>query len=218
VLTAKGKQQCRTLSAAFPYHKEVDIVFASPLRRTIQTASLSFGPTLAREDVPFVLLPALQEVSDMGSDTGLADTGDELKQMLPELFANDKVDFDLEKIDALAVEKGWNSNVSRLTWGLGGGPLLTKAFSSKATGRTRKRPSRNERQIFGTGCFSVLRHRSVRRYLDPQAALTGAFLGHFGNPRRDCALPDGGLGRGRSDDWHGLQELCVASMYRLIDT
>jgi broad specificity phosphatase PhoE len=56
----------------------VDIVFASPLRRTIQTASLSFGPTLARKDVPFVLLPALQEVGDMGSDTGIADTGEEL--------------------------------------------------------------------------------------------------------------------------------------------
>jgi broad specificity phosphatase PhoE len=99
----------------------VDIVFASPLRRTIQTASLSFGPTLAREDVPFVLLPSLQEVSDMGSDTGLGDTGDELKQLLPELFVNDKVDFDLEKIDASAVTKGWNAKVSRLTLGLGSG-------------------------------------------------------------------------------------------------
>jgi broad specificity phosphatase PhoE len=117
VLTAKGKDQCRTLSAAFPYHKEVDIVFTSPLRRTIQTASLSFGPTLARENVPFVLLPALQEVSDMGSDTGLADSGDELKRLLPELFANDKLDFELAKIDALAVEKGWNTKVSGPSWG-----------------------------------------------------------------------------------------------------
>jgi hypothetical protein len=96
----------------------VDIVFASPLRRTIQTASLSFGPTLARKDVPFVLLPALQEVGDMGSDTGIADTGEELKRLLPELFANENLAFDLEKIDASAVNKGWNSNVS-LTHGLG---------------------------------------------------------------------------------------------------
>jgi hypothetical protein len=99
----------------------VDVVFASPLRRTIQTASLSFGPTLARKEVPFVLLPPLQEVSDMGSDTGIADTGDDLKRLLPELFASEKLDFDLEKIDAAAVTKGWNSKVShRFVSGLGG--------------------------------------------------------------------------------------------------
>lgn len=40
-------------------------MLASPLRRTIQTASLSFGPVLARKEVPFMLLPLLQEVSDM---------------------------------------------------------------------------------------------------------------------------------------------------------
>jgi broad specificity phosphatase PhoE len=112
VLTAKGKEQCRALCAAFPYHNDVDIIFASPLRRTIQTAALSFGPALSRKDVPFVLHPSLQEIGDMGSDTGLADTKEDLKQILPELFAEGEVAFDLEKIDASAVTKGWNIKVS----------------------------------------------------------------------------------------------------------
>jgi broad specificity phosphatase PhoE len=113
VLTARGKEQCRTLSAAFKHHQDIDIVFASPLRRTIQTASLSFGPVLAREEVPFVLLPALQEVSNIGCDVGIADTAVDVQKMLPELFKGGELDFDINKIDASAVTAGWNSKVSR---------------------------------------------------------------------------------------------------------
>jgi broad specificity phosphatase PhoE len=113
VLTAKGKEQCRTLSTAFKHHQNIDIVFASPLRRTIQTASLSFGPVLAREEVPFVLLPALQEVSTQGCDVGIADTAADVMQLLPELFKDGELDFDSNKIDASAVTEGWNSKVGR---------------------------------------------------------------------------------------------------------
>jgi hypothetical protein len=112
LLTPKGKQQCHTLKEAFPHHKTVDIVFASPLRRTIQTAALSFGPTLARKEVPFVLVPALQEVGDIGSDTGIADTAEDLQQLIPDLFEEGELEFDLGKIDASDVKKGWNSKVS----------------------------------------------------------------------------------------------------------
>lgn len=111
VLTDLGKEQCRALSADFKHHKTIDTVFASPLRRTIQTAALSFGPTLARDEVPFVLLPAIQELGDNGSDTGIADTAQDLKSLLPDLFAKDSLGFDLKKIDASAVTKGWNSKV-----------------------------------------------------------------------------------------------------------
>jgi hypothetical protein len=87
-------------------------VFASPLRRTIQTAALSLGPALSRPDVPFILLPALQEVGDIGSDTGIADTAEDLERLLPDLFLEDELDFDLGKIDASAVHRGWNAKVS----------------------------------------------------------------------------------------------------------
>ncbi|KAH9874828.1 hypothetical protein IAQ61_004018 [Plenodomus lingam] len=109
VLTPKGKEQCRTLRSAFEYHNEVDIVFASPLRRTIQTAALSLGPALSRKEVPFILMPVLQEVSNIGCDVGIADTAEDVKQFLPELFAEGEVEFDIEKVDASAVTKGWNS-------------------------------------------------------------------------------------------------------------
>ncbi|KAF1831759.1 phosphoglycerate mutase-like protein [Decorospora gaudefroyi] len=110
LLTAKGKEQCRTLSLTFQNHQNIDIVFASPLRRTIQTAALSFGPVLSRKDVPLVLLPALQEISNLGCDVGVADTATDVQKLLPELFAEGELDFDImSKIDASAVTAGWNT-------------------------------------------------------------------------------------------------------------
>ncbi|KAJ4350894.1 hypothetical protein N0V95_004342 [Ascochyta clinopodiicola] len=109
LLTPKGKGQCNTLQAAFDYHNDINIVFSSPLRRTIQTASLSLGPALARKEVPFVLLPALQEVSNVGCDVGLADTAEDVKRILPTLFADGELPFDYNKIDASHVTEGWNS-------------------------------------------------------------------------------------------------------------
>jgi hypothetical protein len=61
--------------------------------------------------VPFVLHPGLQEVADIGSDTGIADTADDLKALLPDLFAKDDLKFDIMKVDAALVVKGWNSKV-----------------------------------------------------------------------------------------------------------
>lgn len=77
----------------------------------MQTASLSLGPTLARKEVPFVLLPPLQEVSNVGCDVGLADTAADVKRILPTLFAEGELPFDYNKIDASHVTKGWNSKV-----------------------------------------------------------------------------------------------------------
>lgn len=111
VLTPKGKGQCSTLQSIFKYHNDIDIVFSSPLRRTIQTASLSLGPTLARKEVSFVLLPPLQEVSNVGCDVGLADTAEDVKKILPTLFAEGELPFDYNKVDASHVTKGWNSKV-----------------------------------------------------------------------------------------------------------
>ncbi|KAH9882266.1 hypothetical protein J1614_001438 [Plenodomus biglobosus] len=109
VLTPKGKEQCRILRSTFQHHNEVDIVFASPLRRTIQTAALSLGPALSRTEVPFMLLPVLQEVSNIGCDVGIADTAEDVQKFLPELFADGEVEFNIEKVDASAVTEGWNS-------------------------------------------------------------------------------------------------------------
>lgn len=114
ILTPKGKGQCSTLQSEFRYHNDIDIVFSSPLRRTIQTASLSLGPALARKEVPFVLLPPLQEVSDVWCDVGLADTADDVTRILPTLFTEGELPFDYNKIDASRVTKGWNSKVGEV--------------------------------------------------------------------------------------------------------
>ncbi|KAF2650927.1 phosphoglycerate mutase family protein-like protein [Lophiostoma macrostomum CBS 122681] len=107
VLTEKGEDQCRKLQDSFLYHETIELVLASPLRRTIQTAALSFGPTLARNDVTFIAVPEAQEVSDMGSDTGSAPN--ELKGYLAKLFADGTLDFDIkQKLDLSLVKEGWN--------------------------------------------------------------------------------------------------------------
>lgn len=140
VLTAKGKEQCRALSAAFQHHDEIETVFASPLRRTIQTAALSFGRVLSRPEVPFVLLPALQEVSNIGCDVGLADSAADLQRLLPDLFEAGEIDFDLSKIDASAVTPGWNSKVGTCHWS--DVRVCANGVTCRtATGRTRRRPS-----------------------------------------------------------------------------
>lgn len=109
LLTLKGKHQCRKLRNSFEYHKDIDLVVASPLRRTIQTAALSFGPTLERNDVPFLALPIAQEVSNAGADTGLEP--EQLKASLTNLFDDDQLEFDvLQKLDLSNVEEGWTSN------------------------------------------------------------------------------------------------------------
>ncbi|KAF2744651.1 phosphoglycerate mutase family protein-like protein [Sporormia fimetaria CBS 119925] len=113
VLTEKGKGQCRDLRNSFQHHSEIDLVLTSPLRRTIQTAALSFGPTLSR-DIPFVAVPEAQEVGHHRSDTGLAPS--ELQKELDTLFANDALDFDIKKLNLDAVKEGWNGKTGYWAW------------------------------------------------------------------------------------------------------
>ncbi|KAF1957033.1 phosphoglycerate mutase family protein [Byssothecium circinans] len=107
LLTPLGKQQCAELSSKFPHHATVDLVIASPLRRTVQTAAYSFGPTLARSEVPFILHPALQEVADSGSDTGT--DASILAKTYEDMFKGDDLGFHWGKIDQSLVTDGWNS-------------------------------------------------------------------------------------------------------------
>lgn len=76
-LTPKGEAQCNALAASFPHHADLRIVFASPLRRTLQTALLAFPPATssplagARIDRgPIIALAELQEIGHYPSDTG----------------------------------------------------------------------------------------------------------------------------------------------------
>ncbi|KAF2186202.1 phosphoglycerate mutase-like protein [Zopfia rhizophila CBS 207.26] len=106
-LTRNGKNQCRELEKMFPFHDSITLVLSSPLRRAIQTTVLAFAPTLARKEVPYLVLPMAQETSVLTCDIG--HSKQELCQRIPEMFAGERLEFDLEKINLEMVEEGWNS-------------------------------------------------------------------------------------------------------------
>ncbi|KAF2466626.1 phosphoglycerate mutase-like protein [Lindgomyces ingoldianus] len=105
-LTEEGKRQCRELQDSFAYHDTINLVLSSPLRRAIQTTVLTFGPTLSRKEVPYLVIPKAQEVSGLTCDIG--HSKQELSENLSELFAGNSLQFDLSKINFDAVEEGWN--------------------------------------------------------------------------------------------------------------
>lgn len=70
VLTPYGREQCYQLRTQFPRHKEVDLLCASPLRRTLLTTLLAFEPEVAQRGMQIVALPDAQEGTDVPSETG----------------------------------------------------------------------------------------------------------------------------------------------------
>ncbi|CZT04828.1 hypothetical protein WAI453_007645 [Rhynchosporium graminicola] len=108
LITPHGKEQCKNLRDAFPFHDEIDIVLASPLRRTIQTAIESFTPALLRPGVRLLLVPQAQEISNKPCDTGFE--REELERELEALIEEKSSDggFDSNKIDYSILEPGWS--------------------------------------------------------------------------------------------------------------
>ena len=94
-LTTKGEKQCNLLAQTFPYHSNIDLIVASPVRRTLYTAIHSFGPVIEK-GIKVVALPEVQETSSLPCDTG-SDL-----VILRKEFADKPVDLSL-------VKKGWNS-------------------------------------------------------------------------------------------------------------
>jgi len=68
-LTPFGEEQCRQLAKDFPYHKSIELIVASPIRRTIYTALLGLKPEVDR-GLNVLALPELQETSALPCDTG----------------------------------------------------------------------------------------------------------------------------------------------------
>ncbi|KAK2735014.1 hypothetical protein FQN57_001390 [Myotisia sp. PD_48] len=82
LLTPQGELQCTHLRANFPYHSDIELVVASPLRRTIYTALLTFEKPIKERGLKIVALPELQETSDVPCDVGsdLADLRKEVEE------------------------------------------------------------------------------------------------------------------------------------------
>ncbi|KAI9046308.1 uncharacterized protein KD926_004146 [Aspergillus affinis] len=103
LLTDLGNEQCRQLRGAFPYHDKIELVVASPLRRTMYTALQSFEPFFkANPDKKLILLPDTQETSDVPCDTG--SEPEDLKREIEEKGL---------PVDLQYVTEGWNDKVGR---------------------------------------------------------------------------------------------------------
>ncbi|KAJ5596097.1 hypothetical protein N7450_002555 [Penicillium hetheringtonii] len=128
LLTELGHEQCAKLRETFPRHAEVDLITASPLRRTIYTAFESFGPVFdAHPDMKLIALPDVQETSDVPCDTGSD------PQALKEEFAGKPIDLDL-------VHDGWNNKTGRFA-------PTNKALKERARAARRWLKARPEKEI-----------------------------------------------------------------------
>ncbi|KAL4922319.1 histidine phosphatase superfamily [Aspergillus aurantiobrunneus] len=103
LLTDLGNEQCAKLRHSFPRHDQIDLVVASPLRRTIYTALQSFEPVFkANPNLKLILLPDIQETSDVPCDTGSD----------PEVLRQEIEEKRLP-VDASFVVDGWNVKTGR---------------------------------------------------------------------------------------------------------
>ena len=101
LLTSYGEEQCRALQKNFPDMRSVDLVVASPLKRTINTALIAFEPVLMEKGLKVIALPELQETSDLPCDTGSS---------LEEITR----DYEGKPVDLSLVKPGWDSK--RMKW------------------------------------------------------------------------------------------------------
>lgn len=70
-LTELGVQRCKKFNEEFPKDIKIDLVCASPMWRTIQTASYCFHDVIPRTQLKkILLLPDAQETTDMPCDVG----------------------------------------------------------------------------------------------------------------------------------------------------
>lgn len=104
-LTELGHEQCHQLRDEFPFHDRIELVTASPLRRTIYTALHTFAPVFERTNgaVKLIALPDVQETSDVPCDTGSD----------PNVLHEELVVGKQAPVDLGLVAEGWNIKQGR---------------------------------------------------------------------------------------------------------
>ncbi|KAL2818471.1 histidine phosphatase superfamily [Aspergillus cavernicola] len=141
LLTDLGNEQCTKLRDAFPRHDKIDLIVASPLRRTIYTALQSFEPVFkANPNLKLILLPDIQETSDVPCDTG-SDT-EALKKEIAEKGL---------PVDTSLVEEGWNVKTGRYA-------PTNAAVSQRARTARRWLKARPEKEIVMVSHGSLLHY------------------------------------------------------------
>ncbi|PWY78362.1 phosphoglycerate mutase family protein [Aspergillus heteromorphus CBS 117.55] len=127
LLTELGNEQCQKLRDSFPRHAQIDLVTASPLRRTLYTALQSFEPVFqAHPDTKLIALPDVQETSDVPCDTGSE----------PAALAEEMG----QRVDLGLVREGWNVKTGRYA-------PTHKAIKERARAARRWLKARPEKEI-----------------------------------------------------------------------
>ncbi|KAK8144665.1 hypothetical protein G3M48_005515 [Beauveria asiatica] len=140
-LTARGEQQARDLAARITELQadggaDIDLVLASPLRRTLTTALAGFAPQLARKRPAAIYAwPDVQEVSALPCDCGSA-----LAAVQKE-FGRELVNYDI-------VENGWELKQGKYA---NTEPAVT-ARAQAAREWLRKQPHKDI-AVFSHGCL-----------------------------------------------------------------
>lgn len=150
-ITELGKEQCRQIRSSFPYTEGVELVVASPLKRTLQTALHGFGNILIRDSSRIIAIPEFQETSAAPCDTGSS------VPVLTKHFAADPVDFD-------AVPADWNCK--RGKWGPHEKEIQKRAHVARSWLK-----SRQEKEIV------VVSHGGFLHYLTEDWASANKFPG-----------------------------------------
>lgn len=102
LLTPAGEKQCEKLREDFPFHSSVELIVASPIRRTIYTALHAFAPVFKKNPgLKLIALPDLQEVSDLPCDSG-----SDLESLEKEVLDNNL------PVDLSLVSNRWHVKVS----------------------------------------------------------------------------------------------------------
>ncbi|KAF2655243.1 PGAM-domain-containing protein [Lophiostoma macrostomum CBS 122681] len=101
LLTPQGEQQCVTLSKEMKEAAlSIDCIVASPSRRALYTALLTFGDVLnSQPNLRIIALPELQETAALPCDVGLP-----LEELLRE--------FEGKPIDFSRLDQDWNNKLS----------------------------------------------------------------------------------------------------------
>ncbi len=149
-LTPLGEEQCQQLAAAFPYHKTIELLVASPLRRTIATALLAFDQEVKR-GMRVIALPTAQETSALPSDTG--SDADVLRKEMAD-----------KPVDLRLVHDGWNSKEGK--WAAEAGALEARARETRQWLKARP-----EREIV------LVAHGGILHYLSEDWSDSGRFNG-----------------------------------------
>ncbi|KAF2139401.1 uncharacterized protein K452DRAFT_352640 [Aplosporella prunicola CBS 121167] len=145
LLTPLGREQCLALQRAFPVPlSTLAAVVASPIKRTIYTALLTFAPTIAAKNLRVVALPELQETSAMPCDTGSP------RAELEREFAGQPVDLGL-------VGEGWDSKTGK--WADEAGAIGARAAEA------RRWLAELVKEMQGEGHVAVVTHGSFLHYL-----------------------------------------------------